>query len=341
MRRAGHKEPGQSLVRLSARGCLQQDRRCQYITWWVKLVTATVRNDPSRSVVQRPIPAQAGIGLRPMHHSQVLAENPAVPWFEVHAENFMTHGSLADDLRRIAKRYPLSMHAVGLSLGSVRLPERSHLKRLVALNAEFAPDIVSDHLSWSATDTLALPDLFPLPYSEESLAVTVRNVDYVQNILGRTILIENPSSYLSLVSSTMSEAEFLEQLVARTDCGVLLDVNNIYVSALNRDSDPRSALDDLLDRIAARHFGEIHLAGHAEMVDELGNFIRVDDHGSPVRDDVWTLFEAAIRNIGPLPTLIEWDTGIPPFNRLCAEAATAQSVLDRYALAGPRYADAC
>jgi uncharacterized protein len=289
-------------------------------------------------VVRRPIPARAGIGLRPVHHSKVLAENPDVPWFEVHAENFMTGGPLADDLRLIAMRYPLSMHGVGLSLGSVRPPDAAHLGRLAALIDEFRPRLVSDHLSWSATESLALPDLFPLPYTEEALAAIARNVCEVQNRLGRRILIENPSTYFSLSSSTMTEGEFLAELVGRTGCGVLLDVNNIHVSAFNRGLDAQSALDDVLCRIAPEDFGEIHLAGHAAALDQRGLPLRIDDHGSPVQDEVWRLFERAVGLIGPLPTLVEWDIQIPSFDRLWAEAMKAQATLDRHAHADIGYA---
>jgi uncharacterized protein len=292
-------------------------------------------------IANLPVPAQAGIGLRPIHHSKVLSENPEVPWFEVHAENFMTQGPLADDLRLIALRYPLSIHGVGLSLGSVRPPDASHLKRLVALTDEFSPNLVSDHLTWSVTEALTLPDLFPLPYTEEALTVMARNVSEVQDNLGRAILIENPSAYFLLPSSTMSEGEFLAHLVARTGCGVLLDVNNVYVSALNRDLNPQSELDELLGCIAPEHFGEIHLAGHEAVVDQGGHPVWIDDHGSPIKEEVWGLFERALRALGPLPTLVEWDTRIPPFDQLWAQAVRAQSILDRYAPAGLGYAHAC
>jgi uncharacterized protein (UPF0276 family) len=281
--------------------------------------------------VSPPVPAQAGIGLRPIHHSQVLAERPDVPWLEVHAENFMTRGPLADDLGLIARRYPISLHSVGLSLGSVRPIDASHLNRLVTLIDEFRPSLVSDHLAWSATDSLALPDLFPLPYTEEALTVTARNVSAVQDTLRRDLLIENPSGYFPLLSSTMSEGEFLAQLVARTGCRVLLDVNNVYVSAFNRDLDAQAALDDLVNRIAPKNFGEIHVAGHAVVLDHCGRPMRIDDHGSLVQEHVWKLFELAVRAIGPLPTLVEWDTRIPSFDLLWAEAARAQSILDRCA----------
>jgi uncharacterized protein (UPF0276 family) len=168
-----------------------------------------------------------------------------------------------------------------------------------------------------------------------------RNVDHVQNILKRRILIENPSSYFSLPLSTMSEGEFLARLIAQTRCGVLLDVNNVYVSAVNRGHEPRAALDDLLGCIAPSCFGEIHLAGHSQVVDGGGHCVRIDDHGSPVKEDVWSLYEETIRRIGPVPTLIEWDTDVPSLRELCVEAARAQLVLDRCAPAGQCYAYAC
>jgi uncharacterized protein (UPF0276 family) len=288
-----------------------------------------------------PIPAQAGVGLRLPHHAFVQAKRPAAAWLEAHPENYMTP-ALADDLAGFAERYPISLHAVGLSLGSACGPDQEHLGRLRALERRVRPGLMSDHLSWSVATTgagpLALPDLLPLPYTEEALAVVIANVDHAQGVLDRRLLIENPSTYLQFTASCMSEAAFLAALARATGCGVLLDVNNIHVSAMNQGADSAAALSDYLEVIPHGAIGEIHLAGHAVRVLPGGGRMHIDDHGSPVAPTVWALYEAAIRALGPRPTLIEWDTAIPPFGVLQSEAATAQAKLDAAAavVAGER-----
>jgi hypothetical protein len=285
----------------------------------------------SQVATRRPIPAAAGIGLRLPHHAVVRDDRPAIAWLEVHPENYMTP-ALADELAAVADRYPLSLHAVGLSLGSACGLDREHLGRLQALERRIRPGLVSDHLSWSLAATpsgpLALPDLLPLPYTEEALAVVTANVDRAQDALGRRLLIENPSTYVAFAEETLGEAAFLAELVRATGCGVLLDINNIAVSAHNRGADPAFALADYLALLPAAAIGEIHLAGHAVRQLPGGLSLRIDDHGSPVSLEVWRLFEAAANVLGPRPTLIEWDTDIPELPVLLGEAAVAQAILN-------------
>jgi uncharacterized protein (UPF0276 family) len=219
---------------------------------------------PSRhGAAEAPIPAPAGVGLRFPHHDRVLAQKPRVAWFEVHPENYLGAGPAADVLEQVRRDYPLSLHATGLSLGSAQGLDVAHLSAVAGLVRRLAPGLVSDHLSWSAADGLSLPDLLPLPYTEEALAVVVRNLDRAQGALGRGLLIENPSSYLRFAASALSEAEFLAEVVRRSGCGVLLDVNNVFVSAANAGEDPGRRLADLLAALPPGAVGEIHLAGHA------------------------------------------------------------------------------
>jgi uncharacterized protein (UPF0276 family) len=285
------------------------------------------RNDACRP---GPISATAGIGLRLPHHQWLIEQRPVVSWLEVHPENYMTEGSASEELDRIAGDYPLSLHAVGLSLGSVGGPDSAHLERLKELVTRYQPHLVSDHLSWSAVDGIHLPDLLPLPYTDESLDVFSAGVDRVQSALKRPILVENPSRYLSLPHS-MPEAAFLAEIVRRTGCGVLLDVNNIYVSALNCGADPDSQLRDYLKRIPGRSIGELHVAGHTTLTDEKGRQQRVDDHGSEICGPVWQLLRIAVAALGPRPTLIEWDTRLPAFEVLQGEASVAQWILEESA----------
>jgi uncharacterized protein (UPF0276 family) len=285
-----------------------------------------------------PVPARAGIGLRFPHHQQVLAGRPDVGWLEVHPENYLGAGPFTEDLDIIRRDYPISLHATGLSLGSADGVDDAHLADIVSLCRRVEPGLISDHLSWSAGGGLHLPDLLPLPYDEETLAVTARNINRVQTALGRSILIENPSTYLAFADSALTEAQFLSELVFATGCGVLLDVNNIAVTGGNLGEAPAHRLELLLDYVPPTAIGEIHLAGHAVQRLDDGVILRIDDHGSPVSPEVWSLFEAAIARLGPRPALIEWDTDIPAFSVLQAEAATAQSILDRLAWRSARAA---
>jgi uncharacterized protein len=276
---------------------------------------------------RRPIPLSAGIGLRPAHYDSVLARRPDVAWFEVHAENHMTGSQLGASLVEIAAGTPLSLHAVGLSLGSPSGPEEAHLARLQELVGVLHPALVSDHLSWSAVDGIHLPDLLPLPYTEEALGVVARNIHLVQETLHQRLVVENPSRYFSFPDAHLSEAEFLAELVLRTGCGVLLDVNNLFVTATNTGLSPERELDEFLAKIAPEDIAEIHLAGHTLVSSTSGVSLLVDHHGSTVCPEVWTLFESVVADVGPVPSLVEWDTHVPSLETLESEAASVQSVL--------------
>ena len=276
------------------------------------------------------LPAQAGIGLRAPHYSEVLAGRPDVAcdvaWLEVHSENFFVAGGAAlRMLEAVRERYPLSLHGVGLSLGSSDALSLEHLRKLKALIDRVQPAAVSEHLCWSSIGGRYLNDLLPLPYSEESLAGVCERIRQAQDFLGRRIMVENVSSYVRFKGAEMTEWDFLAEVASRSDCDVLLDVNNIYVSAVNHGF---SALD-YLDAIPAARVGEIHLAGYetdaGEPADE--DFL-VDTHSRPVSDQVWALYAEALKRLGPRPTLIEWDNDIPALSVLLAEADKAQSLLD-------------
>ena len=282
----------------------------------------------SRGSSVNPIPAQAGIGLRLPHHALVLAERPAAAWLEVHPENYMADRHSLGELELIRAHYPLSLHAVGLSLGSAHGVDPAHIERIRHLAKRLDPALVSDHLSWSVAGGQYFPDLLPLPYTDEALRVVCRNVAQVQEALGRQILVENPSTYLRFATSAIPEAEFLAALVQRTGCGVLFDVNNVYVSACNQRLDPAAELAAWCRVLDARMVGEIHLAGHAIMQTAAGAQLRIDDHGDHVCAAVWALYEQALAHLGPRPTLLEWDTRVPAFGVLQAEAALAQSCLE-------------
>lgn len=260
-----------------------------------------------------------GIGLRDPHVSELLATRPAVGWLEVHAENYMDDGPLLDRLVQVRRDYPVSVHAVGVSLGSAEGVSSDHVARLRRLVRRIEPMLVSDHLSWCIADGAYLNDLLPLPYTEEALDVVVRNVAAVQEALGRPILVENPSRYLRFRHSTLGEAEFLAELARRTGCGVLCDVNNIYVSAMNLGEDAAAYLAELPPAIV----GEIHLAGHSR-AERAGRPILIDDHAAPVCPAVWDLYRAAIRRFGGVPTLVEWDKDLPELSVLLGEARAAE-----------------
>jgi len=282
------------------------------------------------SLAPAPIPASAGIGLRFPHHRHVAENRPSTAWFEVHAENYMAGGAPLTYLETIRRDYPISLHAVGLSLGSADPLDEDHLARLKALADQIEPGLISDHLSWSAIDGIYLADLLPVPYTYETLTVVADNIDRVQTAIGRTILIENPSTYLSFTASIIEEPEFLATLALRTGCGILCDVNNIYVSARNLGADPY----DYFPALVGAPIGEIHLAGHAVRQLDKGREIRIDDHGSAVDPAVWALYTHALGLFGQVPTLIEWDTEIPAFGVLEGEAAQAQRLLDRHSISG-------
>lgn len=270
------------------------------------------------------MPLAAGIGLRFPHHRRFTEERPAIAWLELHAENYLGGGAVRRCLDAIRCDYPLSLHGVGLSLGSAEGLDERHLARIAALVREVQPQLLSEHLSWSVVGGHYLADLLPLPMTEEALEVVCRHVMQVQERLGRRILVENPSTYLQFEHSSIPEWEFIEEVARRTGCGVLCDVNNIYVSASNHGWSARTYLRSL----PAAAVEEIHLAGHATRVLDDGSVVRIDDHGSRVAPAVWDLYEDALQLYGPKPTLIEWDTGIPPLEVLMDEAAHAQHLID-------------
>jgi uncharacterized protein len=263
----------------------------------------------------------AGIGLRAPHLAEIAAVRPKLAFLEVHAENYMAETVALDRLLELRRDYPVSLHGVASSLGSAEELDRFHLGRFKALIERIEPMLVSEHLAWSAIAGAYLNDLLPLPYTEESLDLFCRHVEEGQEALGRRLLIENPSSYLRYRHSCIPEPEFLTQVARRTGCGILCDVNNIYVSAKNFGFDPITYLDAL----PAEAIGEIHLAGHhaAEDVD-----ILIDDHGSRVAEPVWDLHAAALRRFGPVPTLIEWDTNLPALEILLDEVRHAQKLAE-------------
>lgn len=270
------------------------------------------------------IPARAGIGLRFPHHAPVLEEKPRITWLEVHAENYFGGGTPLRYLDAIRRDYPISLHGVGLSLGSAEGLDERHLGRLRKLVERIDPGLVSEHLAWNAVDGTHFADLLPLPLTEETLRVVCRNVEVTQDFLRRRVLVENPSSYLRYRHSNIPEWEFMTGIAARTGCGILCDVNNIFVSACNHGFDARRYLRSL----PADGIGEIHLAGHRLRSFEDGRSIRIDDHGSRVCDEVWQLHAFAVELFGRIPTLIEWDTDVPALAVLLEEAAKAQEIID-------------
>jgi len=271
----------------------------------------------------RPIPVQTGIGLRPPHYRQVLEDKPPIAWFEVHSENFCgAGGELPEVLDRVRRDYPVSLHGVGLSLGTSDTLNQRHLEQMKTLIERAQPGLVSEHLCWGAVNGRYLNDLLPLPYTEEALDLMVEHVEAAQTFLGRQLLIENVSSYLTYQHSTIPEWEFIAALADRSGCGILLDVNNIHVNAVNHGFDAH----EYLDAIPAHHVKEIHLAGFAAK-QGLDVELLIDTHSRPVSDDVWTLYRDALTHCGPVATLIEWDQDIPELPILMAEADKAQRIM--------------
>ena len=278
----------------------------------------------SPAVDRGSIPANAGIGLRAPHHADFLTTRPDIAWVEVHSENFFGAGGAQHHvLERVRADYPLSLHGVGLSLGSTDPVDRRHLARLRRLVRRYEPALVSEHLCWGAVGGRHLNDLLPLPYTEEALTHMVTRVQCVQDALGRRILVENVSSYVEFAHSSISEWDFLAALARASGCDILLDLNNVYVSARNHGFDARRYVDAMPRELVR----EIHLAGHS--VERYGGHeIVVDTHSAPVCADVWSLYAYALDRLGPVPTLIEWDSDLPALPVLLAEAATSQCCLE-------------
>ncbi len=277
------------------------------------------------------LPWRAGIGLKPQHFRDVLATRPDIGFFEVHAENYMVDGGpFHHFLGRIREHYPLSLHGVGLSIGGEEALDESHLDRLAMLIQRYEPASFSEHLAWSSHGEAFFNDLLPVPYDRPTLDLVCRHIHRVQERLQRRMLLENPSTYVEFARSTLSETEFLREVLRRTGCGLLLDVNNVHVSCTNHGRDALAYLRDL----PLESVGEVHLAGFARDQDAAGAPLLIDSHGSPVDDAVWALHANVIGRLGPVPTLLERDNDVPALATLLAEAGRAEDMMS--ARAEPR-----
>jgi uncharacterized protein (UPF0276 family) len=277
----------------------------------------------------RGLPRRAGVGFKPQHMEEIIRSNADIGFFEVHAENYMGAGGLPHaQLCALRERYALSLHGVGLSIGAAQPLDRAHLRRLRTLNDLYQPEMFSEHLAWSSHAGVFLNDLLPLPYTRETLRRVCNHVDEVQQALGRSMLLENPATYVVFAESHISETEFLREVVRRTGCGLLLDVNNVFVSATNH----RYSQQRYIDEFPIEAVFEIHLAGHAADADEAGAPLLIDTHDRPVADPVWDLYAQVIGRAGARPTLIEWDNDVPAWPVLAAEAVLAETVMSRAAL---------
>lgn len=283
---------------------------------------------PDTILQHHALPAAPGVGYKPQHFAQILEDAGTVRWLEIHAENYVGDGGrpLAQ-LRHLAEQFPVSVHGVGLSIGAEGPLDPDHLKRLAHLVNWLNPASFSEHLAWSTHGDHFLNDLLPLPYTNDSLTRIADHIDQVQNSIGRRMLLENPSSYLAFAESTWSEPEFLAEIARRTGCGLLLDVNNVFVSATNLGFSPQ----EYIDAFALDQVGEIHLGGHDEDEDDHGQPLLIDSHGREVVDPVWALLDYTLDRSGPKPVLIEWDTDVPDWPVLEAEAARAATALERIA----------
>ncbi len=276
-----------------------------------------------------------GIGLKPQHYQEILTQSPALGWFEVHAENYMGQGGAPHHyLSQICQQYPLSIHGVGLSIGGAEPLDKDHLKRLKILNDRYQPALFSEHLAWSSHGGQFFNDLLPLPYTAQTLQTVCGHIDELQHTLGRQVLLENPASYICFADNSFSEPDFLAQIADRTGAGLLLDINNVYVSAHNNNFSPERFIEDFnLDAVK-----EIHLAGHG--VDAVAldqgqtktKTLLIDDHGAPICGDVWSLYQNVLSKIGAVPTLIERDNNIPALNVLVAEARQAHTMMEKAGL---------
>jgi uncharacterized protein (UPF0276 family) len=270
------------------------------------------------------LPKGAGVGFKSQHYSAIMEDPAPVQWLEIHAENYMGDGGrpLAQ-LRELSERFPISVHGVGLSIGGEQRLDPDHLARLKRLCNWLEPASFSEHLAWSTHGAEYLNDLLPLPYTTATLARVAAHIDEVQEALGRRILLENPSSYLAFEESSLAETEFLSELARRTGCGMLLDINNVFVSATNLGTSPQA----YIDAYPLQAVGEIHLGGHDEDADDNGRPLLIDSHGAPVADPVWALLDHVLDRIGPRPVLVEWDTDVPGWSVLAAEAGRVAAAL--------------
>ena len=273
------------------------------------------------------LPARSGLGLKPEHYGDILGQRPDIGFFEIHAENYMGDGGPSHAyLQAIRELYPLSLHGVGLSIGGVKPLDREHLRRLRRLVDTYRPQAFSEHLAWSSHDTGFLNDLLPLPYTHDAVRRVADHICEVQDHLGVRMLLENPATYVLFHDSELDEVDFLCRVAQASQCGLLLDINNVAVSAANHRMDPCGYLASFPMELV----GEIHLAGYDETFDEAGARLLIDAHGSKVREDVWALYAFTIERCGPRPTLIEWDNDIPAFGTLVSEAGRAETVLSRH-----------
>lgn len=290
-------------------------------------------NLPIACFAPRPIPARAGIGLKSQHVDKILESSADVGFFEVHAENYMGAGGLPHaQLHRIRDRYGLSVHGVGMSIGGERDIDKDHLARFKAVVAHYQPGLVSEHLAWSTHDDVFYNDLLPVPYTLQTLARVVEHVEQLQEALGRQILIENPSTYVVFSQSNWSEVDFMAEMARRSGCGLLFDVNNVFVSATNHGYSPRNYILAYPLHLVQ----EIHLAGHASDSDDEGGPLLIDAHDRPVCEDVWELYRLALSRTGPVPSLIEWDNDVPKWEVLLDEAKRADRMLGRNAVGAPQ-----
>jgi uncharacterized protein len=270
------------------------------------------------------VPARSGIGLKAQHYNDVLRDKPDFGFFEVHAENYMGAGGPPHHyLSEIRKHYPISLHGVALSIGGTQPLNREHLARLKVLLQRYECGLFSEHLAWSTHEDAYLDDLLPMPYTSQTLQHICDHIDETQEFLGQRMLLENPSTYVQFKESTYSEIDFVSEIAGRTGCGLLLDVNNVFVSCVNHNLDAVS----YINAFPTRHVCEIHLAGHDERLDDAGKPLLIDAHGSPVIDPVWALYEITLKRTGPVPTLIERDANVPPLMELLAEAKRANKYL--------------
>ncbi len=274
--------------------------------------------------VRTPLPHSPGVGYKAQHFNDIMNDAGPVGWLEIHAENYMGMGGrpLAQ-LRHLSEKFPFSVHGVGLSIGGEGRLDAEHLARLKTLCDWLQPASFSEHLAWSSHESAFLNDLLPLPYTAETVKIVADHIDEVQTTLGRQMLLENPSSYLAFAESDMSETDFLAEIAARTGCGLLLDVNNVFVSAVNLGYSPQS----YIDAYPLDHVGEIHLGGHDEDEDETGAPLLIDSHGAEVVDPVWALLDYTLAKSGPKPLLIEWDTDVPEWSVLVEETKRADAAL--------------
>lgn len=276
------------------------------------------------SSTKNSVPPRGGVGLKAPHYRTILETRPDIGFFEVHAENYMGAGGPPHRyLAAIREHYPLSLHGVGLSIGADRPLDRDHLQHLKHLIARYAPGLFSEHLAWSSHDAGFLNDLLPVPYTTETLGRVSSHIDQIQEALGRQMLLENPSTYLAFSESTYSEIDFIAELVRRTGCGLLLDVNNVHVASTNQQWDPVA----YIEAYPLSHVQEIHLAGYTREADDKERPLLIDTHNRPVDEIVWDLFARAVKLIGPVPTLIEWDADVPAWPTLKAEAERAEAIM--------------